>query len=120
MAHIRSNEKKIFFNSAANGFTDLLKEQVNAKPELLNIGNKNTNYSAIFYALKNHHLDATIFLNQKGQKINVDEIGRIVRSTKIPLKEFIFFTELSKSVILPENFNQWLFNTTKFKCFELI
>ena len=41
MGHIRSNEKKIFFNSAANGFTDLLKEQVNTKPELLNIGNKN-------------------------------------------------------------------------------
>ena len=124
MGHIRSNQKKNFFNSAANGLTELLKSQVSAKPELLNITNqrgRNTEKLAIFYALKNHHIDTTVFLNKKGQKINENDIIRIIFKSKSPIREYIFFTELSKLVTIEfkTDFNNWLFNTIKFKCYEL-
>jgi hypothetical protein len=94
---IRSTERRIFFNAAANGFTDVLKEMVSKKSELLTTFNKDTRELAIFYALKHQHLDSVIFLYNCGQKFSEHQI-KISLLSKKPYKSYLFYTELFKQL----------------------
>ena len=121
---IRSTEKKIFFNSAACGFTEKLQEQISKKPQLLNETNKDTKQKAIFYSLKNRHLDTTILLYTKGQSFSEQELQRHISLSKSPYKDFLFFLKLSEHIPLAldgkrgNEFIEYIFNKFKFICYK--
>ena len=127
---IRSNDKKIFFNAAANGLLDTLVKITIQKPELLKLGNKDSGKLAIFYSLKNRHLEATLFLYEMGQRFTEGELRSIVFNSRKPDQDYIFFTKIYETTTFnaeksfqnlfksKEEFNSWLFDRLKSSCYS--
>lgn len=122
---IRATEKKIFFDAAANGLLDVIKKKVSERPELLKVTNLKTGNLGIFYAIKNRHLDATIFLYENGQNFTESEIRKVIYTSKSPEKDYIFLTNLYKHTHFYYEgksngiyFDDYIFNKLKLHCYN--
>ena len=121
---IRSNDKKLFFNAAANGLLDTLIKIVTQKPELLKLGNKDSGKLAIFYSLKNRHVETTLFLYKMGQRFTEGELRSIIFNSKKPDQDYIFFTKIYEITKFnfenksKEEFSSWLFDRLKSSCYN--
>jgi hypothetical protein len=98
-----------------------LKEIVSRYPILLQIGNKNSDEPAIFYAIRNRHLNTTLYLMEMGQKINTQVVHRSVFTTGKPNLTYQFFIELNRihPLFQPDGitFEEWLFLRCKQQAF---
>jgi hypothetical protein len=95
---IKNTERKVFFNAAANGFTDVLEKMILKNNELLTTCNKDTREIAVYYALKNRHLDSVIFLYNSGQKFSNEQLKRSLISSKNPYISYLFTIKLLKEI----------------------
>lgn len=121
---VRSTEKRIFFNAAANGFNDVLMELISKKPQLLKELNKDSKKLGIFYSLKNRHLESTILLYQNGQRFTEGELRSVVFNSRKPDQDYIFFTKIYEITKFhfenksKEEFSSWLFDRLKSSCYN--
>ncbi len=122
---IRATEKKVFFNSVSNGLIDVVKKMVSEKPELLKVTNLKTGNLGIFYAIKNRHLDVSIFLYENGQRFTENKILRLISTSKYPEKDYIFLTNLYKDTNFNYDgkidgicFEDYVFNRLKLNCYS--
>lgn len=112
----------MYFNAAATGDTNMVREIISRNQNITFLGNKDSGKQAIFYSLKNRHLETTVFLTERGQTISQSDISRILHNSSNPYLDYQFCIELSQRLgtidgMISSVFQEWAFKSLKLACF---